>query len=128
MTHASLHVRQAGFSSWVQHAPTSPCASTLSWRTPARLLHCGYSGLATAFAGIFWPSTTGQPHHLMAFFNSTIRMVSATCGGNSTAFSVAALHQVRAADCRICLAATLLAFGFKRDGLQQRGHLAGPGP
>lgn len=58
-------------------------------------------------AGIFWPSTTGEPHHLMAFFNSTICLVSATCGSNSTSFSVAALHQVRAADCSCCWAANL---------------------
>ncbi|PRW58809.1 kinase [Chlorella sorokiniana] len=56
----------------------------------------GYAAGLTSqmVGGAFWPSTTGEPHHLMAFFNSTIRLVSATCGRNSTAFSVAALHQV----------------------------------
>ena len=44
--------------------------------------------------GAFWPTTTGEPGHLMAFWNSTIHRVSPCCGPNATAFDVAALHQV----------------------------------
>ncbi len=61
-------------------------------------------------AGAFWPSTTGEPHHLMAIFNSTIRLVSATCGANSTAFSVAALHQVGGVMWPGCLTLSLIVF------------------
>ena len=68
------------------HQPLWCCAGLFSCCLPLPLAHTR--------AGAFWPSTTGEPHHLMAFFNSTIRLVTATCGANSTAFSVAALHQV----------------------------------
>lgn len=55
--------------------------------------NCDASSSFGPAAGAFWPSTTGEPHHRMSFYNSTIRLVSATCGANSTAFSVSALHQ-----------------------------------
>lgn len=69
---------------------TAAAAPTIAMRCSA----AAFMLLLSTCAGAFWPSTTGEPHHLMAFFNSTIRLVSATCGANSTAFSVAALHQV----------------------------------
>lgn len=57
-----------------------------AWPPPAQMV-----------GGAFWPTTTGEPRHLMAFWNTTIHLVSHACTPSSTAFSVASLHQVRGA-------------------------------
>ncbi|EFN57850.1 hypothetical protein CHLNCDRAFT_143307 [Chlorella variabilis] len=56
----------------------------------------GYAaGLGTQMvAGVFWPTTTGEPGHLMGFWSSVIRVVSPSCGQNSTSFAVRALQQL----------------------------------
>lgn len=45
--------------------------------------------------GAFWPTTLGAPSHLMAFYDTTLHIVSAGCSLNSTHFTVNALQQVR---------------------------------
>ncbi|KAL4434239.1 hypothetical protein ABPG75_000680 [Micractinium tetrahymenae] len=53
------------------------------------------AGLLTQMVGgAFWPTTTGEPGHLMGFHSTTIHFASPACGLNATNFTVTALHQV----------------------------------
>ncbi|PSC76682.1 kinase [Micractinium conductrix] len=53
------------------------------------------AGITTQMVGgAFWPTTLGAPSHLMAFYDTTLHIVSAGCSLNSTHFTVNALQQV----------------------------------
>lgn len=82
--------------SYLCHTCLAACMAKLRSRSTLTrlLLPSSPPPLEQMVGGAFWPTTSGEPGHLMAFWNSTIRRVTGYCGQNETSFAVQALHQV----------------------------------
>ncbi|KAL4434240.1 hypothetical protein ABPG75_000681 [Micractinium tetrahymenae] len=62
------------------------------------------AGLQAEMVGAYlWPTTTGEPGHLMAFWGTALRKKKQDCGGRHAEFSLEALQHLAGSNDTICM-------------------------